>query len=98
MEYLAILFNFITCCLKPLELVLNYCEYRRGQQIHWVRDQEHDTGLVDYFLMETLTVRSWVYVNHQFTNFQIGDLIITHTLDYFLGLIRPYKLKWGYLY
>ena len=68
MEYLAVLFNCITCCLKLLELILKLCEYRRGQQIHRGRDQECDKGIVDYFLMETFTLKLWMYVNHLFTN------------------------------
>ena len=69
MEYLAILFNFVVCCLKLLQLVLMYCKYRRGWQLHQGRDQECATGIVDYLLMETLTLRSWIYMNLQFINF-----------------------------
>ena len=32
------------------------------------KTQECDTGIVDYLLVETLPLRSWMYANNQFTN------------------------------
>ena len=52
MEYLAILFNFITCWLKLLEVILKFLEYRRGRQVNVDQDKEWETGNLDYFLME----------------------------------------------
>ena len=40
----------------------------KDQQVNSGTEQELDTCIVNYFLMETFTLRSWIYVNLQFTN------------------------------